>query len=104
GFGERGGARVAPGRAREGGSSLLGCVPPLPPLFEGVRWSTPHVLTDTVARLTDGGPQVAVLPPWYDVDTLDDWRMLQGHLSLLRHAGVEPGVPHTEHLAREPLP
>jgi rSAM/selenodomain-associated transferase 1 len=97
-------AQVVLGPATDGGYYLIGCVPPLPPLFEGVRWSTPHVLTDTVARLTTRGQRVAVLPPWYDVDTLDDWRMLQGHLALLRHAGVDPGVPHTEQLAREPLP
>ena len=42
----------------------------------------------------------AVLPPWYDVDTLADWRMLQGHVAALRKAGIEPGIPHTEALFR----
>src|SRR5262245_42662940 len=46
-------AQVVLGPTTDGGYYLIGCVPPLPPLFEGVRWSTPHVLTDTVARLTD---------------------------------------------------
>jgi rSAM/selenodomain-associated transferase 1 len=97
-------APVVVGPATDGGYYLIGCVPRLPPLFEGVRWSTPHVLSDTAARLAAAGSRVAVLPPWYDVDTLDDWRLLQGHLALLRRAGVDPGVPHTEQLAQEPLP
>jgi rSAM/selenodomain-associated transferase 1 len=95
---------VVLGPATDGGYYLIGCVPPLPPLFEGVRWSTPHVLGDTAARLAAAGLRVALLPPWYDVDTLDDWRLLQGHLALLRRAGVDPGVPRTEQLAREPHP
>jgi rSAM/selenodomain-associated transferase 1 len=97
-------ANVVVGPATDGGYYLIGCVPPLPPLFEGVSWSTHRVLGDTVARLTDPSWRVAVLPPWYDVDTLDDWRMLQGHLAALRRAGVDPCVPHTEQLTREPQP
>jgi rSAM/selenodomain-associated transferase 1 len=97
-------AHVVLGPATDGGYYLIGCAPPLPPLFAGVRWSTPHVLGDTVARLPAPGSRVEVLAPWYDVDTLDDWRMLQGHLALLRRAGIDPGVPHTEQLAREPQP
>jgi rSAM/selenodomain-associated transferase 1 len=103
-FAELARAHVVLGPATDGGYYLVGCVPPLPPLFEGVSWSTPGVLGDTVARLTDPAWRVAVLPPWYDVDTLDDWRMLQGHLAALRRAGVDPGVPHTEQLTWEPQP
>jgi hypothetical protein len=33
---------------------------------------------------------MALLPPWYDVDTPDDWRMLLGHLRALKQAGELP--------------
>ena len=39
-----------------------------------------------------------MLPPWYDVDTSDDWVMLRGHVAALRRAGIDPGVSHTEAL------
>jgi hypothetical protein len=38
------------------------------------------------------------LPPWYDVDTLDDLQMLAGHLAALRRAGHDAHIPHTERL------
>jgi hypothetical protein len=44
--------------------------------------------------------RLAVLPPWYDVDTPADWEMLCGHLAALRRAGIDPGAPHTEALVR----
>jgi hypothetical protein len=44
---------------------------------------------------------LAVLPPWYDVDTLDDWWMLRGHVAALRHAGIDPGLPATEALLHD---
>ena len=94
-------ADVVLGPATDGGYYLLGCARRLPPLFEGVAWGGRRVLFDTVARLGEGGGRLAVLPPWYDVDTLDDWWALRGHLAALRRAGLDPGVRHTEALARE---
>jgi rSAM/selenodomain-associated transferase 1 len=89
------------GPATDGGYYLVGCGPHRPPLFEGIAWSTGRVLVDTVAALSDPGWKLALLPPWYDVDTPDDWVMLAGHLAALRRAGIDPGVPHTEALLRE---
>lgn len=88
------------GPATDGGYYLLGCTR-LPPVFAGVRWSSAEVLSDTVARLSDPGWRLALLPPWYDVDTPDGLAMLRGHLSALRRAGIDPGSPHTEALLRE---
>jgi uncharacterized protein len=102
-FGELEAADVVLGPAADGGYYLLGCSRWLPHLFEGVAWSTPRVLADTVARLT-GSERLALLPPWYDVDTLQDWWLLRGHLAALRRAGLDPGVPRTERLTREPVP
>jgi hypothetical protein len=59
------------------------------------------VLGQTVARLSAGDWRLKLLPPWYDVDTADDWAMLTGHLAALRRTGVSPGAPRTEALLHE---
>lgn len=87
-------ADVVLGPATDGGYYLLGCGCRWPPLFTGIRWGSHHVLADTLACLADTSWRLAVLPPWYDVDTLADWHMLQGHLAALRRAGHDPGLTH----------
>jgi glycosyltransferase A (GT-A) superfamily protein (DUF2064 family) len=89
------------GPATDGGYYLVGCGRRPPPIFEDVAWGGPTVLAESVARLADPAWRLALLPPWYDVDTRDDWRMLCGHLAALRRAGLDPGVPHTEALCRD---
>jgi uncharacterized protein len=91
-------ADVVLGPASDGGYYLVGCGQCLPPIFDGVAWSTNHVLADTIARLSDPSWLLALLAPWYDVDTPDDWALLRGHVAALRRAGVDPAVPHTEAL------
>ncbi len=91
-------ADVVVGPATDGGYYLIGCARRLPPIFEGVAWSSSRVLAQTIACLTNADGRLAVLPPWYDVDTLDDWWLLQGHVAALRRAGLDPCVPHTEPL------
>jgi rSAM/selenodomain-associated transferase 1 len=93
-------ADVVLGPAADGGYYLIGCGRKLPPVFEGIDWGTSRVLQQTVARLADPGWRVVLLPPWYDVDTPQDWDMLAGHVAALRRAGADPGVPHTEALLR----
>jgi rSAM/selenodomain-associated transferase 1 len=97
-------AEVVLGPAMDGGYYLLGCARCLPPIFDGIAWGGSRVLAETIARLTDPTWRVALLPPWYDVDTLDDWLMLRGHLLAQRRAGIDPGVPRTERLTLCPLP
>lgn len=92
---------VVLGPATDGGYYLIGCGTQAPLLFEGVAWSSERVLADTVATLVDPRWRLAVLPPWYDVDTPADWVMLCGHLAALRRSGADPGVPHTEALIAE---
>jgi rSAM/selenodomain-associated transferase 1 len=89
---------VVLGPATDGGYYLVGCRPPVPPIFEGVAWGTPLVLGQTLDRLRDSGRSLAVLPPWYDVDTPDDWRVLAGHVRAMRRAGMTPGWPRIEAL------
>jgi rSAM/selenodomain-associated transferase 1 len=97
------------GPATDGGYYLMGCSAGrianpsyrLPPIFENITWSQPDVLEATIARLHDSSWKLELLPPWYDVDTLNDWRMFRGHLAAMRRAGVNPGLPRTEALAME---
>jgi rSAM/selenodomain-associated transferase 1 len=93
-------ADVVLGPAADGGYYLIGCAGRVPPVFDGIAWGSARVLGQTAARLSDPGWRLALLPPWYDVDTLDDWRALCGHLAALRRAGIDPGLPRTESLCR----
>jgi rSAM/selenodomain-associated transferase 1 len=103
-FAELGHADVVLGPATDGGYYLLGCRRLLPSLFQVIDWGSPRALSQTVARVAAASATLALLPPWYDVDTLEDWQMLAGHLAALRRAGIDPGIPRTESLVREELP
>ena len=98
------GKDVVVGPSTDGGYYLIGCRAPVPPIFEGVDWSTPSVLWQTLDRLRGGGRSLAVLPPWYDVDSPDDWRMLAGHVRALRASGMDPGLPRVEALLPRLVP
>jgi glycosyltransferase A (GT-A) superfamily protein (DUF2064 family) len=52
----------------------------VPPIFDGVAWSTPQVWEQTVRILEAARIPVAQLPPWYDVDDLADLRRLAKEL------------------------
>lgn len=73
-------ADVVLGPSADGGYYLIGARGAAPDLRGDIRWSSPHTLADTVARLTP--LRIALLPPWYDVDTPEDLRLLQLHLTL----------------------
>jgi rSAM/selenodomain-associated transferase 1 len=85
------------GPATDGGYYLFGCGRRVPPVFDRVTWGGSRVLAETMTRLPPGW-RLRVLPPWYDVDTSDDWEVLRGHIAALRRAGADPGVPVTEAL------
>jgi rSAM/selenodomain-associated transferase 1 len=109
GFAKLDRADLVLGPATDGGYYLVGCSTGrisnpsccLPPIFENMSWSAPNVLQDTVSRLQGTECRLELLPPWYDVDTLNDWQMLRGHLAAMRYAGVDPQLPRTEALAKE---
>jgi uncharacterized protein len=92
------GRDVVLGPSTDGGLYLVGARGDLPPLFEGVEWARPDVLSQVLDRLADTGLSLAVLPPWYVVETPDQFRMLAGHLRALRRAGFDPRVPRLERL------
>lgn len=67
------------GPAHDGGYYLLGFRSKtfIPAIFEGIPWSTERVFEETMAAFRRAGAEVAVLPPWRDVDTLADLQALQ---------------------------
>jgi rSAM/selenodomain-associated transferase 1 len=96
------GRDVVLGPSTDGGYYLVGARGSVPPIFEGIAWSGPSVLNQTIDQLKDTGLSLAVLPPWYDVDTPEAWRMLAGHVRALRRAGFNPGLPRLEALIDGP--
>ena len=73
---------VVLGPAADGGFWLIGTRVPLARALDGVRWSSAYALADTLRGTARIGASVALAPPWYDVDTPDDLRLLRAHLDL----------------------
>lgn len=65
---------VVIGPSLDGGYYLIGFKSNtfLPKAFDGIAWSTDAVFRETVDRLKEAALDVLILPPWSDVDTLDD--------------------------------
>ena len=75
-FHELGSSDAVFGPAPDGGYWLIGLKRsrPTPPcLFSGVRWSSPHAMSDTRATLS--GYRISEVATLRDVDTIDDLRM-----------------------------
>jgi rSAM/selenodomain-associated transferase 1 len=86
------------GPAEDGGYYLVGLRRPAPALFDGVAWSTPAVLSETLARAAAQGLRVRLLSPWFDVDTGDDLERLRVSLE----ANGTPAI-HTRSFLRTRL-
>jgi rSAM/selenodomain-associated transferase 1 len=69
---------VVLGPTDDGGYYLVGMKRMVPELFQNIPWSTPDVLAVSRERAHDANVRVALLPPWYDIDTPAD-------LARLRH-------------------
>ena len=89
---------VVLGPSTRGGTYLIGLRPPVPPIFEAIDWGTSGVLGQLIDHLAGTGHSLAVLPPWYDVETPADWQTLTGHVRAMRRAGLDPGLPRVEAL------
>lgn len=74
-------ADVVLGPTEDGGYYLIGMKKPNPHLLRDVQMSTPYVLRDTLELAKTSGVRVALLPSWYDVDTLVDLERLRAELS-----------------------
>jgi uncharacterized protein len=64
------------GPADDGGYYLIGLKKSAPDLFSAVPWSTDQVLKLTKEKAAKMGLKTALLPPWRDVDTIDDLQAL----------------------------
>jgi rSAM/selenodomain-associated transferase 1 len=59
---------VVLGPAADGGYYLIGAARRVPPVFDGIAWSTPGVWPQTITQLQSAGITWHTLPEWYDVD------------------------------------
>lgn len=64
------------GPAQDGGYYLIGMTTPHPTLFENIPWSTDQVLPLTQQKAKAAGLNLALLPVWNDVDTIEDLHAL----------------------------
>ncbi len=73
------------GPADDGGYYAIGCRAPRAGMFEGVEWSTPRTLEQTMASLERCGMPVALLPRHYDIDTPESLTRLAAEPRLGEH-------------------
>jgi hypothetical protein len=100
------------GPADDGGYYLFGARRKAPGLFDSVAWSTPQAFADTRANAARLGLRCRTLPPWYDIDTLEDLRRLRRELDadgalrlrapstalwFRRHSEIIPAPPSDVH-------
>jgi rSAM/selenodomain-associated transferase 1 len=88
------------GPTLDGGYYLVGTTRPRSGIFTGVPWSTPQVLARTLDHVEAAGIGLAMLSPWYDVDTPDDLRFLKTHLRSLE-MGLDSPCPRTREVLDE---
>jgi rSAM/selenodomain-associated transferase 1 len=79
---------VVLGPAVDGGYYLIGVARRVPPIFQGIAWSTSDVWPQTVSRLKVEGVDWHELPKWYDVD---DEAGLNGLMERLETAQAADG-------------
>ena len=60
------------GPAADGGYYLIGLSRPALGIFEGIAWSSPSVLAETMTKARGMGLRVHTLAQGYDLDHLDD--------------------------------
>jgi uncharacterized protein len=71
---------VVLGPCEDGGYYLIGLKRPQPRLLRDIQMSTPYVVRDTLALAEQLGLKVALLPTWYDVDTVAELDRLRTEL------------------------
>ena len=81
---------VVLGPSTDGGYYVIGLARRVPPIFEGIAWSSANVWSQTVARLRAAGIRWHELPTWYDVDELADLEALRKRLPVA--AATDPGL------------
>ncbi len=71
---KRGGDPLVLGPALDGGYYLIGLRMNHPEIFHGLPWSSADVLAATLSAADAHRLSAILIPPWYDVDTVDDLR------------------------------
>jgi rSAM/selenodomain-associated transferase 1 len=77
---ETGGVDVVFGPSFDGGYYLIGMTRQCSELFEGIDWSTPNVLSQSLRAASRAGIQTELLEFWYDVDEIEDLEFTKQHL------------------------
>ncbi len=85
------------GPSDDGGYYLIGFRKLYHELFDGITWSTPYVMPETIRRAESKGLKVVTLPLWFDVDTPDDVERLKASLGTT-HEGA---ARHTRRFFKE---
>src|SRR5262245_9115660 len=81
-------ADAALGPTADGGYYAIKCRHAAPAMFDGVQWSSPHTLHDTLRALGKCGFSVATGPAWFDIDEPSDLRALLHARHLPRHTAA----------------
>ena len=68
------------GPCEDGGYYLIGWKQPHPRLVREIQMSTSHVLQDTLDIARQEKLQIALLPTWYDVDTIADLERIKAEM------------------------
>jgi rSAM/selenodomain-associated transferase 1 len=72
--------RVVLGPSDDGGYYLVGMSEKTAPIFDGIPWSKPLVLHETLQRLEEHRISFAMLPQLYDIDEVEDLQRLRDDL------------------------
>ena len=89
------------GPCLDGGYYLIGSRDKIPPVLDGIPWGTDLVLGLTLRKVTDHKIKCALLPFWYDVDTIEDLRFLSSHLEFLDQQGEGSGAAETKRVLKD---
>jgi uncharacterized protein len=71
---------VVIGPSTDGGYYLIGMRGLYPAVFQNIDWSTERVCGDTLRQAERSKLSVGMLPPWYDVDTIESLEQLREDL------------------------
>ncbi len=70
------------GPSKDGGYYLLGLRRFDTELFQGIEWSTPRVLSQTLEKMRQLGLSLYMLKELNDVDTIEDWDEVKSKIDL----------------------
>ncbi len=75
--------KIVIGPAIDGGFYLLGLQNYYSHIFDNVVWSSRHTLNGILRNIENIGIDPFFIPKWYDIDNIDDLKLLISHLECL---------------------